>query len=145
MSGVRLAVAAGAGALFGLGLLVSGMTDAERVRGFLRLLGPGPWQPELAFVMGGAILPMAAAWIALRRRGAPALGGAVPPPPGRPDAPLLTGAVLFGAGWGLVGLCPGPALAALLWGGWPVALFAGAMAAGMVLTPPLRSAIGAPA
>lgn len=135
---MRTVLAAGSGGLFGAGLLLSGMTDADRVQGFLRLLGPGAWDPTLALVMGGALLPMAVAWRVAARRAGPRLGGTFPDRPGGADRPLVVGATLFGAGWGLVGLCPGPALAALLWGGWPILLFAAAMAAGMVAAPALR-------
>jgi len=137
---MRSAVAVLAGGLFGAGLLVSGMTDADRVRGFLMILGPEPWQPALALVMGGAILPMAVAWrVAAGTRFAP--GGTVPPAARALDRRLIGGAVLFGIAWGLIGLCPGPALAALLWGGWPVALFAASMVAAMVAMPPLMRAV----
>ena len=128
---MRIAVSAAAGALFGLGLLVSGMTDTARVRGFLAMLGPGPWDPTLAFVMGAGLLPMVVAW---------RLSRGVAPAPAEIDPPLLLGAVLFGAGWGLSGLCPGPALAALTWGGVEVAVFTAAMAAGMIALPHIRKA-----
>ncbi|SFI45209.1 hypothetical protein SAMN04488095_0892 [Jannaschia pohangensis] len=128
-------VSALSGALFGLGLLVSGMTDTDRVQGFLALLGPGAWDPTLAFVMGAGLIPMAVAW---RITGKPLLGPAWPAAPRGIDAPLLGGAVLFGMGWGLVGLCPGPALAALFWGGAEVVVFTLAMAAGMLALPYLR-------
>lgn len=127
------------GALFGAGLHVSGMTDTARVRGFLDVAGA--WDPTLAFVMGGAILPMVIAW-RVARRGTPVAGTAYPAPPS--DAitrPLIIGSVLFGVGWGLVGLCPGPALASLSYGGWPGVLFLAAMCAGMWATPPVRRAL----
>ncbi|UWQ16306.1 DUF6691 family protein [Jannaschia sp. M317] len=135
---MRPLVAAAAGALFGGGLLVSGMTDTARVRGFLALLGPGPWDPTLAFVMGGAILPMLFAWRVTPRR-APVLAQSWPERVTGLDGPLIAGSVLFGIGWGLVGLCPGPALASLLWGGPKVAGFAAAMVLGMVALPRLRA------
>lgn len=125
-----------AGGLFGAGLLVSGMTDTRKVQGWLDVFGD--WDPTLAFVLGGAILPMALAWAATRRR-RPVLGGDFPAPPDpRIGRNLVIGSALFGAGWGLVGLCPGPALASLTWGGWPGAVFLIAMGAGMIATPPLR-------
>ena len=139
---MRSAIAALSGSVFGLGLLLSGMTDTARVRGFLAPLGPGPWDPTLAFVMGGAILPMLLAWRLTRAR-TPFLGQGWPARVTGIDTPLMAGAVLFGMGWGLVGLCPGPALAALTWGGPQVAVFALAMATGMVALPRLRGRRGA--
>lgn len=132
----RAVLAALSGGLFGAGLHISGMTDTNRVRGFLDFAGA--WDPTLAFVMGGAILPMIAAWRVAARRAARA--GTPAPAPGRTDLSpgLIGGSVLFGVGWGLVGLCPGPALAALSYGGWPGAVFLLAMLAGMWATPPLR-------
>ena len=134
---MRAAVSAASGALFGLGLLVSGMTDTEKVRGFLALLGPGAWDPTLAFVMGGAIVPMAIAWV-LTTRGTPAFATDWPAQRTGIDRELAVGGVLFGMGWGLSGLCPGPALAALAWGGTGVLIFTLSMVAGMVALPPAR-------
>lgn len=133
-----------AGALFGVGLLVSGMTDTTKVIGWLDLFGD--WDPTLAFVMGGAILPMAVAWQVAARRRAPVLGGDFPAPPGdRLDRKLILGSVLFGAGWGVAGLCPGPALASLAWGGVGGAVFLAAMLAGMYVQPRLRARLDAAA
>lgn len=130
---MRIIVSLIAGCVFGLGLTLSDMVDPERVLGFLDIAG-GAWDPTLAFVMGGAMLPMIAAWIAASRLGRPALAASFP---GRPasgiDLKLTGGAALFGAGWGLVGFCPGPALAATTLGGWPVWVFVAAMLAGMGL------------
>ena len=97
-----------AGLLFGVGLVVSGMADPQKVLGFLRL-GPG-WDASLAFVMGGALCITLPGFAWLRRRGS-ALNGAPLQAPTRQgiDGPLLLGAALFGAGWGLAGYCPGPA------------------------------------
>ena len=124
-----------AGGLFGAGLLISGMTDTRKVQGWLDVFGD--WDPTLAFVLGGAIVPMALAW-ALTPRRAPVLGGAFPT---KPDpvfgTPLVTGSILFGAGWGLVGLCPGPALASILFGGLSGVLFLVSMLAGMLAAPPI--------
>lgn len=141
---MRIAIAAASGALFGLGLVVSDMIDPERVIWFLKITS-GRWDPTLAFVMGGAMIPMIAAWMIARRRPAPFAGGAFPSPPtGNVDRNLIGGAALFGFGWGLVGFCPGPALAAFALSGWPVWLFVGSMLAGMALraeiTPPAASA-----
>lgn len=134
---MRLIVSALAGAIFGLGLMISGMTDTTRVQGWLDIFGA--WDPTLAFVLGGAILPMAVAWRVTRRVSAPMLGGAFPPPPEpKVGRNLVVGSTLFGVGWGLAGLCPGPAMASLSYGGWGGLLFLLAMAAGMIATPPLR-------
>mgnify|MGYP001796028995 CR=1 FL=1 len=136
---MRRVLALFSGALFGAGLHVSGMTDTARVRGFLDFAGA--WDPTLAFVMGGAIIPMLIAW-RVARTGTPLAGDAFPAPP-RHDItrPLIAGSLLFGIGWGLVGLCPGPALASLSYGGWPGLAFLAAMLAGMWATPPLRRAL----
>ncbi|WP_299732948.1 DUF6691 family protein [uncultured Tateyamaria sp.] len=127
------------GALFGAGLHISGMTDTTRVRGFLDIAGT--WDPTLAFVMGGAIVPMFIAWRLTPGR-APLIGGVFP---ARPDQditrPLVIGSILFGVGWGLVGLCPGPAIASLSYGGWQGGVFLVAMLAGMWAMPPLRRAL----
>lgn len=125
-----------AGALFGTGLFLSGMTDTAKVQGWLDIFGD--WDPTLAFVMGGAILPMAVAWQVVRRRQAPVLGGAFPAPSDpRVGRKLAIGSALFGMGWGLVGLCPGPALASLGYGGSGHWVFIVAMLAAMWATPTL--------
>lgn len=134
----RALFAALAGAIFGAGLLLSGMTDTTRVHGWLDVFGD--WDPTLAFVMGGAILPMAVAWrIAARRRTA-VLGNPLPMAQDNTvDAKLVVGSTLFGMGWGLAGLCPGPALASVGWGGTGGLVFLMAMVAGMVLAPAARA------
>lgn len=130
---MRILMALISGILFGIGLTVSNMINPDRVLAFLDVTG-GRWDPTLAFVMGGALLPMAAAWIWSRRQAYPFAGGAFPEPPRfGPDLRLVAGASLFGAGWGLVGFCPGPALSALTLGGTPVLIFMAAMIGGMVL------------
>ena len=130
---MRLLISLGAGALFGLGLTVSDMIDAARVLAFLDI-GSGAWDPTLAFVMGGAMIPMLVAWMVSRRMATPAAGEAFPASPsGGIDARLIGGGLLFGAGWGLVGFCPGPALASLGLGGWPVWVFVAAMVLGNLL------------
>ncbi len=108
----RLLAALAAGALFGLGLVVSGMVNPAKVLGFLDIAGD--WDPSLAFVMGGAI-PVAALGFRLGARRTRPVCAAAFSPPARSliDARLITGAVLFGLGWGLAGICPGPALAML--------------------------------
>lgn len=127
---MRLLVSLFCGALFGAGLTVSGMTDTARVQGWLDIAGA--WDPTLAFVLGGAILPMALAWMVARRRDRAVLGTAFPAtPPARLDARLITGSAFFGFGWALVGLCPGPAMAVLGHGGTPALIFFAAMVVGM--------------
>ncbi|MCM2560908.1 YeeE/YedE family protein [Lutimaribacter sp. EGI FJ00015] len=129
-----------AGGLFGAGLFISGMTDTAKVQGWLDIFGD--WDPTLAFVMGGAMIPMAIAWVLRNRRSSPVLGGSFPPaPPQRIDRTLVTGSVMFGFGWGLVGLCPGPSVASLSYGGVSHWVFFAAMVAGMALTPVLRRAL----
>lgn len=134
----RLGFSALAGGIFGAGLLLSGMTDTTRVQGWLDVFGD--WDPTLAFVLGGAILPMALAWRVAARMYQPVLGGAFPEPPKREVGPhLVIGSVLFGMGWALAGLCPGPALASLGFGGWGGLVFLLAMAAAMVFAPTVRT------
>ncbi|MWB77932.1 hypothetical protein GLS40_07850 [Pseudooceanicola sp. 216_PA32_1] len=134
---MRLLFALLAGGLFGAGLQISGMTDTVKVQGWLDVFGA--WDPTLAFVMGGAIIPMAVAW-RLTRVTRPLVGGSFPPPP-RPeiDRKLVIGSVLFGMGWGLVGLCPGPAVASLGYGGFSGVVFLLAMLGGMLLAPGIRA------
>jgi uncharacterized membrane protein YedE/YeeE len=131
---MRIILALVAGGFFGAGLHVSGMTDTSKVRGFLDFFGA--WNPTLAFVMGGAILPMGVAWRIVPSR-TPLVGGN---PPSAPDPALdrrlIPGSVLFGVGWGLIGLCPEPAIASFTYGGWTGALFLIAiMLGGMMLAP----------
>jgi uncharacterized membrane protein YedE/YeeE len=128
---MRVLVALFAGGLFGLGLIVSDMVNPARVLGFLDVAGA--WDPTLAFVMGGALIPMAVAWRIAATRPAPVCGTAFPgPAAARLDTRLLGGAALFGAGWGLVGFCPGPALTALGTGSTEALIFTAAMLAGML-------------
>ncbi|NOD62707.1 MULTISPECIES: DUF6691 family protein [unclassified Ruegeria] len=130
---MRLFIALLAGSLFGTGLLISGMTDTTKVQGWLDVFGN--WDPTLAFVMGGAILPMLIAW--RLTSGRKSLTGNAFPPAAKPevDRKLVVGSVLFGMGWGLVGLCPGPAMASLSYGGLGGVVFLVAMAAGMFVAP----------
>jgi uncharacterized protein len=120
------------GLLFGIGLIVSGMTDPGKVLGFLDVAGV--WDPSLAFVMGGAIAVGVFAFAIARRRTTAFLGGAMQLPSKTAiDRPLVIGSLMFGVGWGLAGFCPGPALVALGAGYGPVAVFVLAMLAGMWL------------
>lgn len=101
------------GLLFGSGLAVSGMADPDRVRSFLDIFGN--WDPTLAFVMGGAVFVMATAWIFQRSMPTPLLRDDFSlPGTTKVDAPLIFGAILFGIGWGLAGLCPGPGIIGLV-------------------------------
>ncbi|MBP1849156.1 YeeE/YedE family protein [Rhizobium halophytocola] len=119
------------GLLFGAGLVVSGMSDPARVLGFLDVTGL--WDPSLAFVMGGALIPSSLAYLIRNRRETPVFEASFQVPDNRRiDRNLVVGAGLFGLGWGLVGLCPGPAFAALVTGRWQIAVFVAAMLAGMV-------------
>jgi hypothetical protein len=121
-----------AGLVFGIGLLLSGMTDPGKVIGFLDVAGT--WDPSLAFVMGGAILVGFFAFRFAGRRGNAFLGGPMHLPTRRDiDNRLVGGSVLFGIGWGLAGFCPGPALVAFGAGIDKAAVFVAAMLAGMVV------------
>jgi uncharacterized protein len=136
----RLFFAALSGAIFGIGLMLSGMTDTTKVQGWLDVFGN--WDPTLAFVMGGAIIPMAVAWRIAARRRVSVLGTALPElGEQRLDSGLIWGSVLFGAGWALAGLCPGPALASLGFGGTGGLVFLFALVTGMVAAAPLRRVV----
>lgn len=128
----QIPIALFAGALFGAGLAVSGMADPQRVRGFLDLFGA--WDPTLAFVMGGALIPMAIAWRIQKRMMAPVSAPRFALPTHRDlDIRLIGGSALFGVGWGIAGLCPGPAIADLAIAPVPAAIFVAAMLGGMIL------------
>ncbi|SDS90715.1 DUF6691 family protein [Bradyrhizobium canariense] len=119
------------GLIFGAGLLISGMTQPEKVLGFLDIFGA--WDATLAFVMAGAVAVAAAGFALARRRGRPVLAAKYRWPDRNDiDAPLVAGAVLFGIGWGLVGICPGPALVNLAGLSLPIVVFVVAMASGML-------------
>lgn len=122
----------GAGLLFGLGLLISGMANPEKVLGFLDIAGQ--WDPSLAFVMAGAILVGLFAFTVAKKRTMSFLGFDMRlPASDRLDKRLVVGSVLFGAGWGLAGFCPGPGLVALGAGKTGALVFVVAMIAGMGL------------
>jgi uncharacterized membrane protein YedE/YeeE len=112
-------------------LLISGMTQPDKVLGFLDIFGA--WDATLAFVMAGAVIVTSLGFALARQRGAPILAAKLQWPTRHDiDAPLLTGAALFGIGWGLVGLCPGPAIVNLASFSLPVIVFVVAMAVGML-------------
>ena len=120
------------GLLFGAGLTISGMTDPERVRGFLDIFGD--WDPTLGFVMGGAVLVMAVAWRVRAGMIRPAFAEKFSLPDRKDlDRRLIAGSILFGIGWGIAGLCPGPAVASLALSPSSALLFVAAMLAGMLL------------
>ena len=120
------------GLLFGIGLILSGMTDPGKVLGFLDLFGA--WDPSLALVMGGAILVGVGAFAVAKKRTATFLGGALQLPTSNDiDKRLVVGGLLFGVGWGLAGFCPGPALVSLGSGQPKALVFVLAMLAGMLV------------
>ncbi|MCX7270668.1 MAG: YeeE/YedE thiosulfate transporter family protein [Burkholderiales bacterium] len=119
------------GLLFGLGLILSGMTDPGKVTGFLDLFGL--WDPSLALVMGGAIAVGFFAFTLAKKRTTNFFGGMLRlPAKNQIDKPLIIGSLLFGAGWGLAGFCPGPALVSMASGQPKALVFVLAMLAGMV-------------
>lgn len=128
---MKTIVAGSCGLVFGAGLALSGMTNPAKVLAFLDVFGR--WDPTLAFVMTGALALSASGYQLARRRERAWLGDAIAIPTRRDlDASLIGGAVLFGLGWGLVGLCPGPALANLFRGAPEVTIFVAALLAGIV-------------
>ena len=139
---MRVATAFLAGLVFGLGLLLSGMADPAKVLGFLDLADA--WDPSLMFVMGGAVGVGAVAFAFARRRRRSLLGEPMQwPTKTSIDRRLVLGALLFGAGWGLAGFCPGPAIVALGVGEPKAVVFVVAMLAGMGLFE-LSAAMGRP-
>ena len=120
------------GTLFGAGLGLSDMVNPARVLAFLDAFGA--WDPTLAFVMAGALIPSAAGYWLARRMKHPLLHSAFHIPENRVvDRQLVAGGLMFGIGWGLAGYCPGPAIAGLSYGLWQPWLFVAAMLAGMAL------------
>jgi len=120
------------GVLFGLGLMISGMTNPAKILAFLDL--SGAWDPSLIFVMGGAVLVGLIAFYLAKNRTQSFLGGAMHMPTRRDiDRPLLIGSAMFGLGWGLAGFCPGPALVSLGSGELKSLAFVIAMLGGMLL------------
>ena len=129
--GMQVLVALVCGGVFAGGLALSGMTLPKKVQGFLDVTGA--WDPTLAFVMGGAVVVYAALYFGVvRRRQAPVFAPAFKVPTGtRIDGRLLLGSACFGVGWGLSGLCPGPALVSVGTGMGGLGVFLLAMVAGM--------------
>jgi len=129
---MHIIIAALAGLVFGIGLIVAGMTDPAKVRGFLDLAGA--WNPSLLFVMGGALGVGLVAFAAAARRRTTLLGTPMLlPAPSPIDRRLVLGATTFGVGWGIAGFCPGPALASLASGNLEPLIFTAAMVAGMAV------------
>ena len=120
------------GLLFGLGLIISGMTDPSKVIGFLDLAGA--WDPSLAFVMGGAILIGTAAFTIAKKRRRSLLGAPMQLSSAtKLDKRLLFGSLVFGIGWGISGFCPGPAVVSAAAGQPKAWIFVASMLAGMAL------------
>ena len=121
------------GIIFSIGLGISGMTQPQKVIGFLDVFGE--WNPSLAFVMGGAVLSYLALQLLIQRNfSIPVLGGSFQIPTRKDlDRSLIIGALLFGSGWGLGGYCPGPAITSLGSGSLNALLFVVAMGVGMLL------------
>ena len=130
-----------AGLIFGLGLYLSGMTNPAKVLAFLDLAGG--WDPSLALVMAGALVVSSIAFYFARHRQVSLLGAPFQMPTNRKiDRRLVLGSLLFGMGWAIAGLCPGPALALLLTGHWQVVVFTLAMLVGMLIFAGLESRRG---
>ncbi|MFV0644852.1 MAG: DUF6691 family protein [Sphingomonadaceae bacterium] len=127
------------GTIFGAGLAIGGMTDPARVRGFLDLFGA--WDPTLAFVMGTAVMVMAVAWIIRPKIVHPWFARHFHVPTRKDITPrLVIGSALFGIGWGIAGLCPGPGIASLAIQPLHAAIFVAAMLAGMAVNALLEKA-----
>lgn len=120
------------GVLFGLGLIISGMSNPQKILNFLDITGN--WDPSLIFVMGGAILVGLGGFFLVSKRSEAFFGGALHIPTRRDiSKPLVIGSLIFGAGWGIAGFCPGPAIVALGAGHLKALAFILAMLAGMAL------------
>jgi uncharacterized protein len=126
----RIVVGLVAGVIFGVGLIVSEMSNPAKVVGFLNLFGD--WDPSLGLVMAGALAVFAPAYWMTRGRSRPLFALDFPALPSLVDRPLIAGALIFGVGWGLSGFCPGPAVVAAGFGDWHVWLFLAAMLVGML-------------
>lgn len=126
------------GLIFGIGLIISGMTSPDKVIGFLdvKTIAEGTWQWELAVVMGGAVFTHGLLRVLILKKEAPISGGSFPSSTQDLDTRLIVGAVLFGLGWGTAGFCPGPGLVSILSfteGAQSALIFVGSMLAGMLL------------
>ncbi len=129
---MRKLIAFFAGLIFGIGLLLAGMANPAKVLGFLDLAGA--WDPSLALVMGGAIAVALLPFAWARRQSRSLLGAPMQLPQKRElDRRLILGSLVFGIGWGIAGICPGPGVAILLTGHWQALLFVAAMLVGMLL------------
>jgi len=128
----KLIASLASGIVFGIGMAISGMTSTKRVQDFLDFFGA--WDPTLAFVMGGGLLVTTLGYRFVLRNPAPLFAGSFSLPTKTDiDKSLLIGATIFGIGWGLVGYCPGPALAGLTYGYAPTLAFIPAMILGLLL------------
>jgi uncharacterized membrane protein YedE/YeeE len=133
---LRLFSALVAGLVFGAGLVLSGMANPQKVLAFLDLaaIADGGWDPSLALVMAGGLLVTVPGFAYARRLAKPALAETFAWPQAQAiDRPLILGSLLFGIGWGLAGICPGPALAILGLGGYQAWVFFAALAGGMLI------------
>ena len=120
------------GVLFGMGLIISGMSNPQKILGFLDLAGM--WDPSLIFVMAGAVIVGLGGFYVVSKRTEAFFGGALHIPQRRDiSKPLIIGSLIFGAGWGIAGFCPGPAIVALGAGHLKALVFVLAMLAGMAL------------
>ena len=132
----NLASALTSGLIFGLGMAISGMTNTDRVQSFLDVTGA--WDPTLAFVMGSGLLVTFIGYKLILKNPAPLFAESFSLPTKKDiDKPLIIGAIMFGVGWGLVGYCPGPAIAGLSYGYGATLLFVPTMIAGLLLARPL--------
>lgn len=128
---MNIIVALICGLIFGAGLTVSGMTETQKIQGFLDIFGQ--WDPSLIVVMGAALIVTFVGFVLARRQAVPVFEGqALWPTKTDIDTPLVAGSVMFGVGWGLIGFCPGPAIVDLSTGMPTVILFVAAMAVGMI-------------
>jgi uncharacterized membrane protein YedE/YeeE len=139
---MRLFISFVIGLVFGIGLYVSGMTQPSKVLGFLDIFGD--WDPSLAFVMTGAVAIGLVAFSFARRRGRTFLGDELRLPRiTEIDAPLVVGSLIFGIGWGLSGICPGPGVVDVGFLDWRALVFVVSMAAGMMMERQIEDALGA--
>lgn len=136
----QLGISCLAGAAFGVGLALAGMTEPRKVIGFLDW--GGEWDPSLLFVMGGAVSVHFVAYRLIRRRTTPLFAEAfVVPSERRIEPRLLIGAAIFGVGWGLAGYCPGPSIASLGSGSVQALVFVAAMLLGFVIARPFERSV----